>query len=115
MMVGGDELIEEHSAVRLVAEKVHHLLSKLFGALNFLHSTICRTNIHVASRKNLDEGVFDNRFSRTSLWNRDDCVHVQVHDGDCSVGDLRQKVHQFTHTVICNPPISREAPEEQSI
>lgn len=40
MMVGGDELIEEHPAVRLVAQKIHHLLSKLLGALNFLRSPI---------------------------------------------------------------------------
>lgn len=54
VMVGGDELIEEHPAVRLVAEKIHHLLSKLLGALNFLHSSICRgTNTCVTVRKNL--------------------------------------------------------------
>lgn len=46
MMVGGDELIKGHSAVRLVAKKIHHLLSKLLGALNFLRCTICsRINI----------------------------------------------------------------------
>lgn len=41
VMVGGDELIEGHSAVRLVAEKIHHLLSKLLGALHFLCCTVC--------------------------------------------------------------------------
>lgn len=54
VMVGGDELIEEHPAVRLVAEKIHHLFSKLLGALNFLHSPICRgTNTRVTVRKNV--------------------------------------------------------------
>lgn len=41
MVVRGDELIKGHSAVRLVAEKIHHLLSKLLGALNFLCCSIC--------------------------------------------------------------------------
>lgn len=53
MMVGGDELIKGHSAVRLMAEKIHHLLSKLLGALNFLCCTICcGINICVTFRKN---------------------------------------------------------------
>lgn len=53
MMVGGDELIKGHSAVRLVAEKIHHLLSKLLGALNFLRCTICcGINIYIKFRKN---------------------------------------------------------------
>lgn len=53
MMVGGDELIKGHSAVRLMAEKIHHLLSKLLGALNFLRCTICcGINICVTFRKN---------------------------------------------------------------
>ena len=42
MVVGGDELTEGHSAVRLVTEKVHHLLPKLLSALHFLHCTLCR-------------------------------------------------------------------------
>lgn len=42
MVVGGDEFAEGHSAVRLVTEKVHHLLSKLLSALHFLHCTVCR-------------------------------------------------------------------------
>lgn len=41
MVVGGDELTEGHSAVRLVTEKVHHLLPKLLSALHFLHCTLC--------------------------------------------------------------------------
>lgn len=44
MMVSGDELVKGHSAVRLVAEEIHHLLSKLLGALNFLRCTICCKN-----------------------------------------------------------------------
>lgn len=51
VMVGGDELIEEHPAVRLVAEKIHHLLSKLLGALNFLHSSICRGTLVLPSER----------------------------------------------------------------
>lgn len=42
MVVGGDELTEGHSAVRLVTEKVHHLLPKLLSALHFLHCSLCR-------------------------------------------------------------------------
>lgn len=54
MMVGGDELAKGHSAVRLVAEEIHHLLSKLLGALNFLRCTICcGTNIGVKFRREL--------------------------------------------------------------
>lgn len=41
MVVGGDELAEGHSAVRLVTEEVHHLLPKLLSALHFLHCTLC--------------------------------------------------------------------------
>lgn len=41
MMVGGDELVEGHSAVRLVAEEIHHLLPKLLGALDFLRCAVC--------------------------------------------------------------------------
>lgn len=55
----------------------------------------------------------DNCVNWTSLWNRDDCVHVLVHDSDCSVGDLYEQVHYFTHTIVSNTPVSREAPEEQ--
>lgn len=42
MVVGGDEFAEGHSTVRLVTEKVHHLLPKLLSALHFLHCTVCR-------------------------------------------------------------------------
>lgn len=42
MVVGRDELTEWHSAVRLVTEKIDHLLSKLLGALHLLHCTLCR-------------------------------------------------------------------------
>lgn len=42
MVVGRDELTEGHSAVGLVAKKVHHLLPKLLSALHFLHCTLCR-------------------------------------------------------------------------
>lgn len=42
MVVGGDELTEGHSTVRLVTKKVHHLLPKLLSALHFLHCTLCR-------------------------------------------------------------------------
>ncbi|TNN57989.1 hypothetical protein EYF80_031813 [Liparis tanakae] len=42
MVVRRDELAEGHSAVRLVAKEVHHLLAKLFGALDFLHCALCR-------------------------------------------------------------------------
>lgn len=42
VVVGRDELIEGHPAVGLVAQKIHHLFSKLLGALNLLHSALCR-------------------------------------------------------------------------
>lgn len=42
MVVGRDELTEGHSAVRLVTEKIDHLLSKLLGALHLLHCALCR-------------------------------------------------------------------------
>lgn len=38
-----------------------------------------------------------------------------MRDSDCSVGDLGEQVHDFTHAVVGNAPVSREAPEEQSI
>lgn len=41
VVVGGDELAEGHSAVRLVTEEVDDLLSKLLGALHFIPSTLC--------------------------------------------------------------------------
>lgn len=41
VVVSGDELTEGHSAVRLVTKKVHHFLTKLLGALDFLHGTLC--------------------------------------------------------------------------
>lgn len=51
-------------------------------------------------------------FNWTSLWNRDDRVRVPVLDSDGGVGDLRQQVHYFTHPIVANAPVSREAPEE---
>lgn len=54
MMVGGDELAEGHSAVGLVAEEIHHLLSKLLGALNFLRCAVCcGISICLGSENNL--------------------------------------------------------------
>lgn len=55
----------------------------------------------------------DNRFNWTSLWNRDDCVHVLMYDGDCGVGDLCEQVHYSTNTIVSHTPVSRKAPEEK--
>lgn len=41
VVVSRDELIEGHPAVGLVAQKIHHLFSKLLCALYLLHGALC--------------------------------------------------------------------------
>lgn len=118
VVVGRDELIEGHPAVGLMAEKIHHLFSKLLGALHLLHGALCgevraalnqpRNHIGVTPVKKKKAAL-----KRTSLGNRNDHVCVLMSYSDGGVGDLREQVHQVAHAIVHDLPVSGEAPDKE--
>lgn len=72
------------------------------------------TNQEITSESLKSKEIFlKSGVNRTSLGNGDDHVCVLMSYSDGGVGDLREQVHQVTHAVVHDLPVSGEAPDER--